>query len=104
MRNKRRKHSGSFKAKVALQAVNGIKTMSEIAAEYELHPTQIAQWERELIERSVELFAKGDGRQGEKEIESMKRRHYAKIGQLTLEIDFLKKKCGELGIPLDGER
>ncbi len=104
MINKRRKHGSAFKARVALEAVNGIKTVSEIAAEYELHPTQVAQWKRELVERSAELFVKGDGRKTEKEIEAMERRHHAKIGQLTLEVDFLKKKCGELRIPLNGEQ
>ena len=71
MTNKRRKHGSAFKARVALEAVNGIKTVSEIAAKYELHPTQVAQWKRELVERSAELFAKGDDRKTEKEIEAM---------------------------------
>ena len=104
MTSKRRKHSAAFKSRVALEAVNGIKTVSEIAAEYELHPTQVAQWKRELVERSAELFAKGDGRRAEKEVEAMEKRHHAKIGQLTLEVDFLKKKCVELRIPLNGDR
>ena len=104
MTSRRRKHSAVFKAKVALQAVKEINTSSEMAAQYELHPTQITQWKKVLVDRSPELFEKGDGRKGDEEIESMKRRHFAKIGQLTLDIDFLKKKCKDLGIALDGEQ
>jgi transposase len=104
MTSKRRKHSAAFKARVALEAVIGIKTVSEISSQYELHPTQVSQWKKELVERSAEVFAKGNSRKAEEEIEAMKRRHHAKIGQLVLDVDFLKKKCAELRIPLDGEQ
>jgi len=92
-RRKRRNHSPEFKAKVALAAAKGDKTLSELAVQYGLHSNQIAQWKQELIENASLLFTKGSAKggadqpkQGE-EIEKLQ----AKIGQLTMENDFLSK-------------
>ena len=101
---KRRKLSAELKARVAMEAIAGIKTASEIAAEFEVHPTQVAQWKRELATRSAEIFDRAGSRKQEKDLEAIEQRHHAKIGQLTLEVDWLKKKCRQLQIPLDGER
>ena len=89
MGRNRRNHSPSFKARVALEAVRGERTLSELAARFELHPNQIRRWKEELKERSVELFGAGEKlRRGrEAEIEKL----HAKIGQLTMERDFLSK-------------
>ena len=101
---KRRRHSAELKARVALEALTGLKTASEIASMYEVHPTQVSQWKRELSERTAGLFEGHAERKQELELEELEQRHHAKIGQLTLEVDWLKKKCKQLQIPLDGER
>ena len=103
-KGKRRKLSAELKARVATEAIAGLKTTSEIAAEYEVHPTQVSQWKKELLARASEVFDKTAGRNAEKDVDAMERRHHAKIGQLTLEVDWLKKKCRQLQIPIDGER
>ena len=59
--SKRRRHSEQFKAKVALEAVKGVKTLSELSSSYGVHPTVIAQWKRQLLEGSPELFRRGNG-------------------------------------------
>jgi len=92
MRRKRRNHSPAFKAKVALEAAKEEKTLAELAQQYELHVNQISTWKQELLERMSSLFEKeGDVRQ-EKEAEV--KELYAKIGELTMERDFLSHKLG----------
>ncbi len=97
MKNKRRKHDGAFKAKVALEALKGEKTLAQIAAEYDLHPTQIAEWKRVVSENIGSLFG-GNKREKQEAYEKEKQKMQAKIGELTLCVDFLKKKCEQLGI------
>lgn len=100
MGKKRRTHSAEFKSRVALEAVRGIKTTGQIAGEYEIHPGQIAQWKKELVAGLPDVFKRGpssDNKQAEHEQERLQR----KIGQLTMDIDWLKKKCKELHIPID---
>ena len=89
MSKKRRNHSPVFKAKVALAAAKGDKTMSELASQFNLHPTQIAQWKHELIDNAAELFrSKTDkNKDNTEDVEKL----HAKIGQLTMENDFLEK-------------
>ena len=63
MAGKRRPHAAGFKAKVALAAVRGVKTSSELASEFGVHPTQIAKWKKQLLDGSVEVFSRnGSGR------------------------------------------
>mgnify|MGYP001354408461 CR=1 FL=1 len=97
---KRRQHSAEFKARVALEAVQGLKTVNEIAREHEVHPVQVSQWKKELVERLPEVF----GRKPEPDAavaERQKERLERKIGELTMDVEFLKKKCAQLGIPVD---
>ena len=99
MTKKRRTHSPEFKARVALEALKGIKPIHQIAAENEIHPVQVSAWKKELQERMAELFERKNKRSKEAEREE---RHIAalerKVGQLTIERDWLAKKSKELGI------
>ena len=99
-KRKRRKFSSAFKAREALEALRGVKTVNQIAAEHEIHPVQVSQWKKELSERVPELFEKprkADADREQCEAERLER----KVGQLTMEVDWLKKKCRELNLPLN---
>lgn len=87
---KRRQFSAEFKAKVALDAIRGELTVAEIAKKYEVHPNMIAGWKRRLTDEAAGLFARGKGEQDQASEAQIKELH-AKIGQLTIEADFLKK-------------
>lgn len=90
---KRRSFSAEFKARVALEALSGAHTMSELSAKHGVHPNMISQWKRRVQESLPELFSrKPSGSDGSRESE-IKELH-AKIGQLTVEKDFLAKAFG----------
>jgi putative transposase len=91
MGRKRTSHADEFKARLALEAVRGIRTLSELAAAHRVHPTVIGQWKKKLVEGAPGLFARGvDGSaRGEKEITAPL---YEEIGRLKMELDWLKKK------------
>jgi transposase-like protein len=90
----RRQFSAEFKARVAREALKEQKTLAELAAEYDVHPNQIAEWKKQLIEALPELFSRGRQQDRERE-EKLKDRLYRQIGQLQVELDWLKKKVGE---------
>ncbi len=92
MSKKRRNHSSAFKARVALDAIKGEKTMSALATQYALHPNQIQQWKKQLLEGSKDVF--GSSEKERKHFESEVKELHAKIGQLTMERDFLSKAFG----------
>ena len=92
MSKKRRNHSATFKAKVALDAIKGEKTLSALATQYELHPTQIQQWKKQLLKGSKDVF--GASEKKRKDYDSEVKELHAKIGQLTMERDFLAKAFG----------
>jgi len=92
MSKKRRNHSAPFKAKVALDALKGDKTLSELASHYELHSTQIQQWKKQLLEGSKDVF--GASEKERKHVESEIKELHTKIGQLTMARDFLAKAFG----------
>jgi transposase len=100
MKKKRRTHSAEFKARVGLEALKGVKTVSEIAREHKVHPVQVGQWKKELAEHLPEIFGRKPAFDEER-AEKQEERLHAKIGQLSVEIDWLKKKCKQLGIPVD---
>jgi transposase len=91
--SKRKLFSGSQKAKLALAALKGDKTINELSQESGVHPTQINQWKKELQDRAVELF---ENKRGPKPVDEQSdpEKLYAKIGQLNVELDWLKKKSG----------
>lgn len=95
MSRKRRTHSASFKAKVALAAVRGEMTMSELSSQFQVHPNQIMKWKKQLLRGAQEVFEKGGGSQGGDSSTTIKELH-AKIGQLTVEQDFLSKALGSM--------
>jgi len=91
-----KRHSAEFKAKVALEAIKGQRTLNEIAGEYGVHPGQIVQWKKHLLEESPGLFASKRSRETKAE-EELKASLYQQIGQLKVELDWLKKKAGVAG-------
>ena len=93
MKNKRRNHSAAFKAKVALEALKGDKTIAELASQYEVHPTQIIQWKKQLLESLPDLFNNSPQKDRQKQDE-LTEHLYQQIGQLKVELDWLKKKSG----------
>ncbi len=92
MSRKRRNHAPSFKAKVALAAVRGDKTLAELSQQFDVHPNQIQEWKKRLRERAESVFEGSGGRQRDPDAE-VKELH-AKIGELTMERDFLSAKPG----------
>ena len=94
-RRQRRNHSAAFKAKVALAAAREDATVSELAQRFDLHANQITEWKKQLLSRASEVFDKG-GRRAEPEVD-LKLLH-AKIGQLTLENDFLEGALTNAGM------
>jgi transposase-like protein len=87
----RKNHSKEFKAKVALEAVKGIHSLSELAARYKVHPTQIAQWKKQLVRNAPQAFERGNGAAGA-DPETLTAPLYQEIGRLKMELDFLRKK------------
>ncbi len=94
-RRPRRTHAASFKAKVALAALIGDKTLAELAEQFEVHPNQITEWKRQLSERAADVF--GGTSNPEQPPVDLKALH-AKIGQLTLENDFLESALTKVGL------
>mgnify|MGYP003590206353 FL=1 len=89
----RRNHSAAFKAKVALAAIAGEKTLGELAQQYEVHPWQITTWKRRLAESAVSVFGKSPSRDQGADVKEL----HAKIGQLTMENDFLESALTKAG-------
>lgn len=99
MSNKRKRYSAQFKAKVALEAHRGEKTVAELASQYQLHPTVVNNWKRRLLEGVSGLFEKGSAASkadatAQAQIDEL----YRQIGQLKVERDFLASKSKELGL------
>jgi transposase len=90
----RRKHSATFKAKVALAALAGDKTLAELAQQFEIHPNQITDWKRQLSTRAADVFENGGPTEPPVDVKAM----HAKIGQLTLENDFLESALTKAGL------
>jgi len=90
---KRKQHSTKFKARVALEAIRGEKTINEIASTYEVHPNVVCLWKKQALERLPEAFSDRRSK-GAKVDSKLQDRLYQQIGQLQVELDWLKKKTG----------
>jgi len=90
---KRKTFSADFKAKVALEAIHGVKTLNEIAQEYEVHPVQVSNWKKELQQQAASLF---EQKRGQKPVDPVEDpdKLYSEIGRLKVELEWLKKKSG----------
>lgn len=94
MRKERRNLSGSFKAKVALEALQEKKTIAQLSAEYDVHSNQISAWKKQLLEQSSGIFEKPYVEKDDTE-EKLKEELYKQIGQLRVENEWLKKKSAQ---------
>ena len=91
VRNMRRRHNGAFKAKVALEAIKGEKTLAQLSSEFGVHANQIRQWRKQLLDELPSLFS-DRRKKRDKEQEDLVSELYRQIGQLKVEVDWLKKK------------
>lgn len=92
-KTKRKRYSGEFKSKVALEAIRGEKTVAELGARFGVHPNQVGEWKRQAIEGLAEVF-NGKAERSDAAHEAEVKDLHAKIGQLTVERDFLAKAFG----------
>ena len=97
MKRSRRNHSANFKARVALEALRGDATLGELASRHGVHPNQIATWRKQLLEHAGEVFDHGTPAldDAERRIQDLR----AKVGELTMERDFLSNALGRFGLP-----
>ena len=95
MSKKRRQHSAQFKAQVGLDALKGIDPIHAIAARHGVHPVQVTQWKKEAAARLPEVFAR-KGSEDAAEAKEREKELYEEIGRLKMELEWLKKKAGEL--------
>lgn len=95
-RRSRRNHSSEFKAKVALEAIKGEQTLTELAERFQVHPNQIVQWKKQLLEKAGTAFGKENS--SDAQVPDVEELH-AKIGRLTMENDFLSRALGRIAKP-----
>lgn len=94
MSTKRKVFSSAFKAKVAIEAIKGISSISELGRKYSVHPNAISNWKKQLLEGSPEIFSIKRGKNTDN---PDKDKLYEEIGRLKVELDWLKKKYESLG-------
>ena len=93
MSKQRKNYGADFKAKVAIAAIKGDKTINEIASTYSIHPNQVTTWKKQALGIIPDAFSSRQARQADED-ELLKARLYQEIGQLKVELDWLKKKVG----------
>ena len=102
MRNMRKGHDGAFKARVALEALKGEKTIAQISSEFGVHANQIRQWRQKLLDELPQLFT-DRRKKRDKEGDDLQSELYRQIGQLKVELDWLKKKSQVLLLKRKGD-
>jgi transposase/putative transposase len=98
MKAKRKRHEPEFKARVALEALKGLKTIQQIAMEYDIHPVQVSEWKKIMVQGAAEAFGPGKARTEEEEFAKERKNLRAKIGELTVDLDWLREKSKQLGL------
>ncbi|MEG3978963.1 transposase [Microcoleus sp. herbarium8] len=98
MKAKRKRHEPEFKARVALEALKGIKTIQQIAKEFDIHPVQVSDWKKVMTAGATGIFGPAREKSSTDDFERQRDDLHAKIGQLTVEVDFLRKKSKQLGL------
>jgi transposase-like protein len=98
MNRKRRRHDPEFKARVALEALKGNKTIQEIAGEFGIHPVQVSDWKKIMAEKAATVFDPKAAKTNAEEFEREREKLHAKIGQQAVELDWLAKKSKQLGL------
>lgn len=100
-KNKRKQYSPQFKAKVALEAARADKTVAQLSSQYDLHPTVINNWKRQLLEGASDLFESGRQQKAEQDTQEQVKDLYRHIGQLKVERDFLAERSEMLGLKIE---
>jgi transposase/putative transposase len=98
MKGKRRRHDPEFKARVALEALKGVKTIQEIAKEFDIHPVQVSEWKKTMAQGAASVFGPSAARTEAEDFERERAQLHAKIGQQAVELDWLTKKSKQLGL------
>ena len=93
MNGNKKRYGSKFKAKVALESIKGERTSAELASQYGVHAAQITRWKKHVVENIPELFSKKHEKDRE-DAENLRAELYRQIGQLKVELDWLKKKSG----------
>ena len=101
MSNKRKQYSPQFKAKVALEALRGVKTVPELASQFNIHPTLINKWKSYLLEGMSEVFEKPSQARNKDNKDAEIAELYRQIGKLKVERDFLAERSVQLGLTLE---
>lgn len=98
MKARRRRHDPEFKARVALEALKGVKTIQQIAKEFEVHPVQVSEWKKTMTEGAAGVFGSGTRKPEAEDFDRERTQLHAKIGEQAVVIDFLTKKSKQLGL------
>lgn len=98
MKAKRKRHEPEFKARVAIEALKGVKTIQQIAKEYKIHPVQASEWKKTMLQGAAEAFGPGRGKTVEEDFDRERKKLQAKIGELTIHLDWLREKSKQLGL------
>ena len=98
MKAKRKRHEPEFKARVAIEALKNVKTIQQIAKEYDIHPVQVSDWKKKMLDGAADVFSSTTKKKSTENFDAQREQLHAKIGQQAVEIDFLVKKSKQLGL------
>ena len=98
MKAKRKRYEPEYKARVALEALKGVKTIQQIATEFKIHPVQVSEWKKIMLAGAAEAFGPGRAKSSEEDFDRERKRLQAKVGELTLDLDWLREKSKQLGL------